>query len=808
MRPRLWALAAACAALVPIVPALSTSRMFYVRDLSLNFWYRYVWLRRALWSGSWPLWDPYIGGGQAAFADGLHQMFFPPAMLLKFIGPEVLGFNLWVALPLPVAACGAWAFFARRFSAAASALGAVAFALSGPILSSLDFPNLSWSAALMPWVLWAVDRAVADTQPRALAMVALTVALQALAGEPVSLVATLIVAGLFAFVAAPSGFAEPAPAMLRRMIAVAIGLVLGLLLAGIQLIPMQRAGALSERSAQILTDSWSLHPLALLETICLHLFGDYFTIPSVAAAPWMPLVNGGREPFFFSIYFGVPLLAIALLGLVAHLRRRWTMFWVAAAIGSLLLGFGKYTPIYPFLRDHLPVLGSFRFPVKYLIVLSMAIASAAAAGWDALTAPREPSSNSFERARIAAIAFAATVGAIAYAAVAACLYFTTPAAFRFYAVAQRLGAPDPIDASAFMLRTIPQRATPVVVLSLATAAAIALATSAHRAARLARYALYVLIAGDLLVRSWGINPVLDAAYLAPPEWLSHVSDMSSWRFYFGGKMDGTLDPNDPDSSRRFMNPRGLVGSASRAAINGQALFYPSAWQAREMLSFDLPVLWPRLFDTVEKRFFSSGREARDRFLDRTATRYRILTPRVAPGRKPLTAIPYAAESFLFDFGPEVPPRASMVSDVKVVADIDGQIDALFGSDWDSRTIAIVERQLPAAGNSGLPVTPYARLAEDAENRVRIQAGAGSEGGYLILLDSYSDDWHATVDAQPATIVRANAIFRSVRLASGDHVVEFVFRPKTLVWGVTSSAVASLLLVAMIVIAPRRFRDIA
>src|SRR5262245_4233329 len=202
--------------------------------------------------------------------------------------------------------------------------------------------------------------------------------------------------------------------------------------------------------------------------------------------------------------------------------------------------------------------------------------------------------------------------------------------------------------------------------------------------------------------------------------------MSSWRFYFGGKMDGTLDVNDLDGSRRFMNPRGLVGSASRAAIHGQALFYPSAWHAREMLSFDLPVLWPRLFETMEKRFFSSERNERDRFLDRTATRYRILTPRVAPGRRPLTTIPYAGESFLFDFGPDVPPRASVVSDVRIVSNIDGQIDGLFGPGWDSRTTAIVERQSPAAGNSGPPVAPYARIAEDGANRVRVQAGAGTE----------------------------------------------------------------------------------
>ena len=37
-----------------------------------------------------------------------------------------------------------------------------------------------------------------------------------------------------------------------------------------------------------------------------------------------------------------------------------------------------------------------------------------------------------------------------------------------------------------------------------------------------------MIVGDLLVRSWGINPVLDAKYLAPPDWLSRVADMTAF----------------------------------------------------------------------------------------------------------------------------------------------------------------------------------------------------------------------------------------------------------------------------------------
>ena len=52
---------------------------------------------------------------------------------------------------------------------------------------------------------------------------------------------------------------------------------------------------------------------------------------------------------------------------------RWTLFWTGAGAASLLSAFGAYTPVYPFLRDHLPLLSSLRFPAKYLVIWSMVV---------------------------------------------------------------------------------------------------------------------------------------------------------------------------------------------------------------------------------------------------------------------------------------------------------------------------------------------------------------------------------------------------------------------------------------------------
>ena len=789
----IWVCLVAGVAAIPFLEGLSASRIFYIRDLSLSFWGRYLWLRRTIWSGEWPFWDPYVGAGQSAAADALHQMFLLPVLAVRLIGNEVVGFNLWVALPFPIAAIGAWLFFARRFPAPASALGAIAFAVSGPIVATGNFPNMSWSVAAMPWMLWAVDRLAAAPSPRRLAVTAIAVAFQALAGEPVTLFATFILSATFAVaVSVPAG-----DGMARRRFRhgawVAIGLMLGLALAAIQLVPMALAAALAERQHATLKDFWSLHPLGLLETVAPSLFGNYYTSQSLAGVPWMPLLNGGREPFFYSVYFGVPLLALSLFGLGAGRLRAWSVFWTVAGIAALVAAFGGHTPVYPFLREHLPVLGWFRFPVKYLAIFSMVVACGAAAGWDALTGSRQLDSHIRRRARTAAIGFALSVGLIAYMVAGACIYFATPTAFRFYSIAKDLAAPDPVEAAAFMLKALPRLATSLMLLSLGTAVLLYLAAGVRKEARAAGGLLYALIVIDLVFRAWGINPAFDAAHLAEPEWLARAKVHSDARFYVGGKRDGTLDAMDPDSSRAFLNPPGLVGSASRAALNGQAAFYPSAWHGREMLSYDLPVLWPRAFHLATARFVDADAAARDRFLRRAGVRYRVLPERLAAGHTPLVAVPYFLRSQLYELSDGVTSRASVVTNTRVVPELERQLDGLFEDGWDGRTTALIECDVPAAGEPGAPVTAYAKLPTGTSTRVVVEAGAGSEGGYLILLDSYSEDWRVSVDGRPAEMTRANGLFRAVHLVPGTHTIEFAYRPRALQWGAGLSAVAFLVL---------------
>jgi hypothetical protein len=803
-----WAATVMCVACIPFLPGLTGTRIFYVRDLSMFFWGRHVWLRRALLSGSFPMWDPYAGAGQSAVADALHQLFLPPAVILRLLGSEVLGFNLWVAAPFPIAALGAWLFLRRRFSASASALGAIACAVSGPLLSTFNFPNLSWSAAATPWVLYAVDRAAARRSLRSAAPLAIAVAFQALAGEPVTLLATLVLAAAFAAV-----IGTPASAAFRDRArigaVVGLGFALGIAISAIQLVPLGEAATLSQRSATIGIDFWSIHPLELLETVSLHLYGDYYAVRALQFAPWLRVMNGGREPFLLSIYFGVPLLTLAVFGLVAGWRTRWGLFWTAAGLVSVVFALGGHSPVYPFIRDHVAPLRSFRFPAKYLVLSSIVIAAAAAAGWDALVAFFDADDRSSSRhARVAALAFPAAIGAAAGAVAAFCMYLPQVSVWRLFALANHLHVEDGVEAAAFMLQTLPRAASLVLAMSVATIVLMHLATARPAAAGLARAALCGLIVADLLVHAWGLSPAFDPSYLAQPAWLSSVKAHPDSRFYIGGKRDGTLDPSDLDSGGAYLNHEGLTGSASRAALSGQADFYPSAWQAREMLSYDLPVLWPKEFNTMTTRFLLSGRGDRDRFLDVTGVRFRVLPRSQVLGQAPITAVPYLLNSFLYDFGDRAAPRVAVVPRARVEPDVGAQIEALFDKTWNERDTVLIDRDGDAAGNPGPAVQPAARIVDDTANRVVVDASVTDAGGYLLLLDSYSTDWTASADGQPASLLRADGMFRAVRLRPGRHRVEFVYRPRAFRIGVMISTIAVAMLCGLLFWPSRRTEPIA
>lgn len=796
LRDGLWASLAAVVALLPVAGLFTFDSIFYLRDLTHCFWDRHLWLRRSLLSGEWPLWDPYLAAGQSAAADALHQMFLLPVLAVRLLGTEVIGFNLWVALPFPLAGLGAYAFLRARFTPAAAALGAVVLATSGPVVSTGNFPNLSWSVAAMPWVLWAADRITGPRIGRRIGVLALVFAFQALAGEPVTMAVTAGLALALSFVVGAPGTSNSRwRQRARATLAVAGGLGLGAVVAAVQLLPMADAVQGSARPRISSKDFWSFHPLALVETVAPHLFGDFFQTPMLEDAPWLGALNSGREPFFYSVYIGSAVLTLALVGIVASTRRRWIGFWAAVSLIGLVAAFGGNTPIYPLVRTYVPALGSFRFPVKYLLVSVMALAALVAAGWEALAghASQQTATPRSRAARHVAVLLPLAIGLGAAALWAAANAAGAATTDWFAELAVGMGVANPPYAANFLVRSIGEIMWKVALLAFGVAPLVALASSRRRGARLALATLFVVVLIDLLYAARGLNPTCPVALFAPPSWAGVVRAHPESRFYLGGKMWGRVVATDPDAPSRLVVPQILPEMVLRAVLARHTLLYPAGVGAHEMLSYDLPVLWPSVFEVVQTRFAGETREGRDRFLSRTAVRYRIL-PALQGGERPAMAAGSFAGSQFYDFGASN-RRAFVVPEAVVVPSYDTQLEAMFGASFDDRRVVMLGREPRVAeGRVSSPVEPFARFTVDNANRVTIEAGAGPGGGFLVLLDSYAPDWEVTVDGSPATLYRANLMFRAVRLAPGGHTVEFRYRPQMILAGAAFSAVGLLGLV--------------
>lgn len=147
------------------------------------------------------------------------------------------------------------------------------------------------------------------------------------------------------------------------------------------------------------------------------------------------------------------------------------------------------------------------------------------------------------------------------------------------------------------------------------------------------------------------------------------------------------------------------------------------------------------------------------------------------------------------------PRAFVVQEALVVTDdIYGTEDALNlmrDVNFDpAKTVVLssdIERSMHEPSNATAAITEY--TAERVEIGVNAESGA-----YLVLTDAYYPGWAATINGQPAEIIRANVMFRAVQIPAGESTVTFAYQPGWMPGALIVGAVAWLILIIVIVYA--------
>lgn len=330
-----------------------------------------------------PSWNPAIHGGQPVLSNPNYAAFYPPTWLLLIL-PVERAIAWLVVLHAAFGFAGAW-LAARRFGCgqAAATLTAIAFVGGGGIWSAL---NLFCAVTWLPWTLyWGHRRlvGVGRSAPGASsALTGLALAMQVLAGEPaIALASSLAVLCL----------ALTAPGIWnRRLRGLGAIAAFAVLLSAVQMLPTLdrlRGSERVEYSPQSAT-TWSTPPLRLLELALPRIYGDPMKLDEDLYFGWT--LHDRNFPYLISIYAGQIILLLAFAAWT-----RWPiplrLFWATLAILGVALALGRYNPLYLKLAPSLPLLRLLRYPEKFLVLTTTALAFSAGLGWQHLVDRRNRS---------------------------------------------------------------------------------------------------------------------------------------------------------------------------------------------------------------------------------------------------------------------------------------------------------------------------------------------------------------------------------------------------------------------------------
>ena len=743
--------------------ALLRGEAFFERDLHLDWYPRLAALGRVLREGSWPLWEPGLGFGQPLLADPSVQVLYPTTWLALLL-PWGTSYTAFVLAHLFVAFLGTTRL-AARFGAGrtGSWVAGLAFVLSGPVQSALNLWHHFAGTAWMPWVLLATDAVARRPSVRATLALAVTLALQVLAGSADVCAMTLALAIVLA--------TTRLLARRRRATAAAVASCLAALAlaAALTCALWWPAADVLSRSArrelpQDVRSAWSL-PAAGLARLVVAL--DPARVP-FEPRRWTSLYDRPSQPLLYSLYLGLPVLALALLALVNRARATRATALAGVAVLAVAFAMGPHAVLYGPLAEIVPWLRVFRYPSKAMLAAALAIALLAGLGARALAGAA--------RGRLA-VALFLILGSAG----------TVLVARRFEA------APtwSPLVGMVFALVLARQRV--------------------HQTASLARVSLVTLTAVDLVAAHVDLNATAPTALLStPPAVVAEALRDDGRRVHVwdylrppgtSERLLGRADPYRPATWPPSLDHRVVEFAAQRQLlVAATATFFG----LETSFDFDNRGLYPRdLNDIAYFLVRTEGTPVHLRLLQLGAVaRVIALHDRGFEGLRLERMLPSLTGDPIRVFSvPEPRPRAWLVNRARV-ADGAAAIGALLDPAFDPREEAIVAT--PASFEPSSLVAGSVRWLGRRADRQQLETDS-PRPALLVLADAYDPGWKASVDGAPVALLRANLAFRAVPVPEGRHRVELVYRPRPVLGGLAVSGSAVVACLGLIVAARSRLR---
>ena len=742
-----WVIALLCFLAIAILFAPDAAighGVFWQHDLRHHHFPWRVWGAERWLAGEVPWWSAATANGYPLLAEGETGFLYPPTMLLFMALPAGWALNWTILLHQVWTALGMWAFLrSRKLPMLASLLGGAVWAWSGFLVSHTLYLGMQNAVA---WVAWAVFGAATARW----GLVALSIAMMGLAGHPQA----AAFGGLL--------LAVHAVATLRGRAVLAWGtsVVVGGLIAAPQLLSSLELSRFSMREGGVGDMFANIGRLPLPEVlngVLPELFG--FDRPADVAQTYYhrgtSYWGSGENCWEMCFYLGIPVVIFALVG------ARRNKGWVALAAVSILLMLGG--PLWDLVRL-LPGYGYFRFPVRFAIWLSFAVAVLAAEGFDSLRTLPRPWAI---RRRIFVTAWLFGVGAVGGGLALRLAQAPVEAFLTGHYEAKLALPPPPFDlpplAKAVLpppelvsAEEIPDKVASIWLELWATTSVVShrvwlplllLITTALALKHPRR--LFALAVFDLWLFGHAFHPRVPYADTeTKPDWIN-------WEMTVPGGfrttvLDRRIDPAlDTTLGTASMN---LLWGASDVLIPGPLLMLRND-SLLALAGLDVGDTGPQKVDRYT---------AHRAIANRMGLRW-IASTHVIPG---LAA--FRRADYFVGVDTQALPRARVVPCVRGVETVD-QAFAAIQEEAPTRTV-VLEGGASGCEEGGGADT---RIREYRNTHVWIEA---TGPGTLVLADSWYPGWTATVDGVPAPVEKADVVYRGVRLSPGPHTVMFDYDP--------------------------------
>jgi hypothetical protein len=426
----------------------------------------------------------------------------------------------------------------------------------------------------------------------------------------------------------------------------------------------------------------------------------------------------------------------------------------ATAVISVLIALGRFAPFYPWLFRALPGATLFQGPARLLSVYTLSVAALAGIGTEQLLQG--------ERLR--------WLG-------------------RFLIVAA-LGVILAVIAGAIVVNVRAEFIRPVIQLGVTLAACAACLafrpTLDGRGFTRWQAALVGVVALDLLIADWQLNPTTDASL-----YREHTSSAQAVRAAGDGRILWFSADEDKIKFGRYLSFKNLGPDDARHWLGMRETLLPNVAMIERVSSannFD-PLLVGH-YDNAIKLLNKLPLQDSLRMAGAMDVRY-IVSQREL-------SLP------VLQRGPEVTiyrndaalGRVWIVPQARVV---DDSLAALSDPSFDPRQAVLLESaDMPTLALTHYPLGRTSVTLQDSPNAVTIRAVSES-GGFLVLADTFYPGWQATLDGEAAEILHANYAFRAVALAPGEHTIVFRYAPPSFTVGAAISLAALIIVIGILVV---------